>query len=268
MAKDISRCGQMLPRGEVGTLQADLDCPGTLGSCVLDDAIPCTSSADCPPEDPPFNQCAFDSPLLQDGSTLLLNGHSITSHAPNPIQRWGVLTGSVTIQGPGEISAPGGVAIVFGGDHLRISDVTVRDSRAGITANFGGLIRATNLTVIDNEAIGISNSRRVSGTNIVTSNNGFNTGFPPGTPGVGVGIGAVRVIVDGLTAENNGEAGVFAKSVKLENSVLSGNDGYAQAIDVAAMRRPRLRNTTCGKSGQVTQGSLQLVGSWGVCSGD
>lgn len=73
--------------------------------------------------------------------------------------------------------------------------------------------------------------------------------------------------IEGLTADNNGGGGVFGKSVKLENSSLSGNDGFGQGLDVLAARRPRLRGTSCGKSGQIAQ-SVQLVGTWGVCAGD
>jgi hypothetical protein len=88
-----------------------------------------------------------------------------------------------------------------------------------------------------------------------------------GYPGLGVGILALRVRIDGLTAENNSGGGVLAKTTNLRNSTLTGNDGFAQGYDGLSGRRPRLVATTCGRSGRV-EAPLTLVGSWGVCAGD
>jgi len=61
-------------------------------------------------------------------------------------------------------------------------------------------------------------------------------------------------------------------AVTFKTATVSGNDGYAQGIDVASFRFPHLTATTCGKSGRVasdyTNGPPALIGTRGVCSAD
>lgn len=198
---------------------------------------------------------------------LQLNGHTITGSNPNTLQRWGVIAESATIEGPGEITAPGGIALVYVGRKLSIRDVTLRDSLVDLSAAFTGKIDATNLTVTGNSLGGIQNTRLLTGSNLVVSGNGLDpeisdSGFD------GAGITATRVRVDGLVAEGNGGAGVGARAVSLLNSSLSGNDGAGQGIDILSSGKPRLVETYCVASGHVIPTPFELVGTWGVCSGD
>jgi hypothetical protein len=84
------------------------------------------------------------------------------------------------------------------------------------------------------------------------------------------GVDGGKVSITGLTATGNGTAGqaygagVFAGSIRLVNSNVTGNLYEGEPIDIVAGRRPRLINTTGGRS-------LDLFAepqSWGVCAGD
>lgn len=264
-AKDITRCGQSLAKHEVGVLQNDLDCPSTPGSCRNDDAIACTTDADCPVTPNALDsQCLFDGLRLEKSAHLQLNGHTLTSSDPS---RPAISTNGMTIDGPGTIVAPGGVAILLGGSgKLVLRNLVVRDSHYGIYVNSKGSIDATNVSVLDNGGMGLGDARKLTGSNITVSGNGFDTGLPPGSI-YGFGVGAKTVRVDGLTAQNNVGPGVFADSLRLENSTISGNNGFQAGVDIAIERKPRLEATTCGVSGRLSK-TDELIGTWGVCGGD
>ena len=84
------------------------------------------------------------------------------------------------------------------------------------------------------------------------------------------GVDGGKVNITGLTATGNGfadqayGAGVFAGPIRLVNPNVTGNLYEGEPIDIVTGRRPRLINTTCGRS-------LDLLAepqSWGVCAGD
>jgi hypothetical protein len=267
-AMDILRCGQSVPAGQISVLQVDLNCPSLPGSCTMDQSISCMSQADCPPTSPLPNLCSTAELAIGRNATLMMNGHTVSG------QRWGLITDSATITGPGDVTAPGTTAIVFPGKRLRLSNLVIHDSGAGIEASFGGQIQATDLVVRDNDLGGIDNSRAVTGTNITVSNNGKTGGSPP--YGFGAeGINAVRVVVDGLTADSNGGAGVLARNVRLKNAALSGNNGFGQGYDVLSWNRPVLKTSSCVQSGHLFSGPTPPVGappllveSWHLCPGE
>lgn len=248
-AIDITTCGQTVPAAQVGVLQAPLVCDTSEAPAVT----------------------------LEHRATLSMNGHSIT------VSGWpaAYCTGrACTVDGgdgaPGAITGLGTAGFGISGSldnrrikvrNVRIEDVVyacifndvavliAEDVEVENCGEYGIRFRKAKLTnvAVSGSDYGIMTSKGVTGVGIDTSNNVF-WGVSGG------GFSSVRA--RGLTAMNNGTMGVFARRVSLRDSMLSGN-GFA---DVAAIRRPRLRDTICGVSGssQHFPGSL----NWGVCSLD
>jgi hypothetical protein len=280
-AFDITRCGQGVGDGQVGTLQADLDCPGFPGTCSTDPNVTCSSAADCPSGPPPAG-CAIAQPTLGKKSTLMLNGHTITSHDPNTLQLWGVLANGPidTITGPGTITVPGGTAVLFSGKKLMLTDVEIRDSRLGIVADHGGKVFTENVTLHDIASHGIENANGVRASNLTVSRCGTDT------PSVSLGpvldaiqrdaIDALKLKAVGLVATDNGGPAFSGKSAKIVNGTLSGNDASGAGFDILTFKKPHLSGTSCQRSGHLAFGppppagapELLVIGSWSVCPGD
>jgi len=269
---DVSSCATVVPAGDTGVLQADLDCTGT----------------------------GFDDPAVQLGSGAILemNGHRINHpEVPGDLYGFGVRcpSGKCTVHGPGEIT---GDVVGIEGPKLVVSDILIHDTVLGIAAvrvtvdpdgsvvgvKYGNLL-ATNVTLIANgsgilarnvrasavvvsqsEQLGIQ-AKKVRGTAITANDNGW------------VGIAIEQCNVDGLTATGNGAfAEVFGGGVevyrgtaRLRNATLTGNrvfvDGASVDGDIVAVRTPRLENVVCDHSVRIVQLG-QSAGSLGVCSGD
>jgi hypothetical protein len=229
MSMDITTCGQYVPGGTTGVLQADLDCPTDSGLAAV---------------------------LMGGGAKLLLNGHTITGGTGGTV---GV--GRYAVLGPGEIvgsanscgiststySGPGG-ATHYGPGTLRVRDVIVRDGACGIAGAAGML---DNVTVTGHTFFGIYLGR-LRAKNVTVANNG------------GEGFSGVSIRLNEVTAHNN-LYGIFASSaqyfrrvlVSARNSTITGNT----TSDIYSETLPRLVYTTCGTSDGP-------VGSWGVCAGD
>ena len=185
-AVDITECGQLVPPGETGVLQADLDCEASPGPsrCLSDLEIICTSASDCP-----LGACRPASGVnlgdfpLGNRAQLELNGHSIRG------AHFGIVcyVRGCTILGPGEVSGTADGIRAFRG-RLTVENVVVSESANGIRSgrakvqltdvllrdntHFGANVwklRATNLSAIGNR-IGID-ARTIEGTNITVENN-------------------------------------------------------------------------------------------------
>jgi hypothetical protein len=65
-----------------------------------------------------------------------------------------------------------------------------------------------------------------------------------------------------------GHAGVAVGHGRLVDSVVTGNNGYAQGIDILTVKRPRLIATTCGKSVMALSNPGRPGAPWGVCAND
>ena len=256
-ALDVTICGEPVPDGETGVLQADLDCSGDPAEAAV---------------------------TLGNGSTLDMNGHAIVA------RRVGVSCGSnfgfasCTVRGHGV--APSGVGDVSGGDsgivgasrRVIVSDVNVHDvAVGGIGANqnliltnvnvlrtgWSGIVSkkltATNVVSNDNAQFGID-AERVRGTNITTTGNGYS------------GVTGRHCLVTGLVANNNGVSnihvgaggGVQATRVTLLNSTLTGNVVDGVLVDIDTYHHPHLASTTCDHSRQRKDPGR----SWGVCQLD
>ena len=273
-AIDITRCGQTVGRSEIGELTVDLDCPGYPGTCSADPAMSCMADNECPTTPTAFG-CNTGSPFVVDGGTLRLNGHTVSSHNPNLLQRWAVrVARRGTIEGPGTITAPDGTAVAFTGKRLTISNVEIRDSGVGIDAAFGGKIRATNLTAHDLLGSALSNADVLKGEDITVTRCGLDGSQLPQNPDIQAifrsALIATRTSVEGLVANDNGGAGVLAARVRIDGGTLAGNAAGLGDWDILTAKRPRLDDATCNRSGLVvTEGLLSIVPApWAACTAD
>lgn len=248
LAVDITTCDvQLRQNKEVGELRNDLVCPEASVA------------------------------LVARGTTLNLNGYSITSTGAYA----GVtVMSSGTIRGPGTISAAT-YAIYAGGPRLRISDVEIRDSGGAITGDAyaepdRGKVEASNLTIHDLAYGAIRAFRTVVGENVSIVRTGTAGGPPSLDAALGhAGIRASKVKIDGLVATDNAGFAVVARSTSIRNGILARNDVYVDGYDILTFRPPRVRDTTCSRSGRLDRDplpsgatSIAILEPWFVCSDD
>jgi len=253
-ALDVTECNTLVPDGEFAVLQADLNCVG-----------------------------AFVAVGLGEGSTLDLNGHSITGtfypDPPRAVECRGIRCTILSSNGVGRIGGGDFIAVAIGRftssvAKLRISNVELHDARGGIYgSNVVGERRKTqalaehveshrhaeigiwvakliarDVDTSDNGTVGIATDK-LKGRNLTASDNGA------------AGLYGTRVAVRGLVANGNGDGGIRAVQAAVRDATLTGNLPY----DLTTMRRPRVRNTTCGTS-QVLGGVAGQT--WDICSED
>lgn len=259
---DITQCGQRVPAGETGVLQADLDCPPVLQFCRNDPAVTCSTDVDCPISQTNPGICIGAAVILEPAARLQLNAHDMKGGASATVY----CLANCGVTGPGQLEQPGSAVIVHGKRNLVISDVETVGGFAGIFVE--GRLRATNVTATNPESYGLYAFRvraenvtvqgsglwgilawkSVAGRDITVNNSAYH------------GVGAARVRVTNLTATGNGAAGVASFSAGLKDSTLTGN-GEA---DILTKYRPRLTNTTCGQSSQTGA----PASNWSVCQND
>ena len=248
IAVDVTSCGQYLRPGDVGTLQADIDCSGAPEQCSQANVDSCGG-------DPSCTDAGCAGIMLGNQATVVLNGHTLTSGAVYCVGRCTVVgPGTINgipanpggILGRGAIRVSGGVAIngaEFGINSsfgkVTASDVTISNSTTdGISARF---VRALNVQSSNNGRFGIISHTRISAQDVATNNN------------VG-GILSLRGLrATDVVATGNTEFGVDVAQggVVLRDSTLTGN-----GKDIVTQRTPRLIDTLCGTSNR------------GVCSQD
>ncbi len=251
-ALDITSCGQVVPDGETGILQADLVCPPA------------------PPGPPYF------AVQLNRGATLEMNGHSITG------QQLGVFCfGDCTVRGPGEITGASSNAIGAPiGIRVDVSDLDIHDNHgimdvagskltlANITASHNAYgiraasLKATNVTINDNAGDALLVQKRLIATDVTVTNTGEGGISTLGS------IRATRLVVSGAAG-----VGLFSRGrAKLMDSSVTGS-GFL-ALDLVTGRKPRLLGTsTCGHSAGLVKdpanpGMLLIGPTWGVCASD
>jgi len=255
-ALDIAACGQSVPDGETGVLQADLDCSADPAEAAV---------------------------TLGNASTLDMNGHAIVAHD------LGVSCGSdfhfvgCTVRGHGV--APSGIGDLSGGGiagasrRVTVSDVTIHDvASGGIVVNQS--LAATNVTVLRAGWTGIAANKKLTATNVVASDNASFGIDSPRVRGTNVtangntfsGVSCRRCVLTGLVANGNGfnpfavgaGAGVQGVRATLLNSTITGNAVDGVPVDIDTFGRPHLVGTTCDHSRQRKDTSR----SWGVCQLD
>src|SRR5262249_27176359 len=108
------------------------------------------------------------------------------------------------------------------------------------------------ISLHDTVNAGIFGSKRVRPEDVVGKNNGV-------LAGAFKKITAIRV-----KATGNGAGLGSAGSLTIVDSSITGST----SVDIESVRRPRLRNTVCGKSAQLLLPQNTLGPPWGVCAND
>jgi len=241
---DIASCATTVPALGTGRLVADLDCTGSTGIQLNDDA------------------------------QLDMNGHDIAGGT------WAIYClGDCTVVGPGHIRGTTAYAlwgfrgratitnVHFEANPLHIDLPLHRVLLTDVSARNGGqsgpsfAIRtgklfARNVVVAGNLGAGIIASGAIRGHDVITSSNGD------------VGISSLASIsLRRLTSTGNAGIGLYAgRRTRLRDSVVTGNMMVPFGADIISVGRPRLDDTKCGTSLSVD--GPQLGPTWGVCSDD
>jgi hypothetical protein len=256
-AVSITACGQVVPAGDTGVLQNDLDCSSEPPSWHI---------------------------VLEKHAVLELAGHAIVASAGSDAIR--CLGNRCTVHGPGDVSG-GSIAISADrnvvAEHVTIHDVgygigggpkgklqltDVHIARAGIHGVAGNTIVATDVSAVDCGSDGIHALGTLRATGITATGNG------------GAGVDTAKPYkIDGLVATGNGQvpnrggAGLYAvHKGRLSNAVLTGNS-YSRPqtgaflVDIFVRHAPKVANVTCDHSlAWITTG--EVGAPLGICTQD
>jgi hypothetical protein len=184
-------------------------------------------------------------------ATLELNGHVLSSDSV----AFGAVKcmGWCTVNGPGGITGSG-YGVVFD-KRLHITGVDVHHNLIGILPNgSGSRTIARDVILRSNIGEGYFGSESVfRGVNVSVHDNGD----------FGLGDKVIRLVDSDVT--NNAAPGIAGERVAVRGSTITGNDGLGAGVDLLAFRRPRVVDSTCGKSQQTGQPPGT---TWGVCTND
>jgi hypothetical protein len=293
-ATEVSQCGQVVTERDTGTLSGDLTCDRTIpgfcfacpfNHCGVDLTQPCAEDPDCA-----SGRCIHAAIRLGNQASLDLAGFAVQGALGDEPEIGVLCERRCTVRGPGEVAHFVDYGIRVGGvgagpkvtaGIARIEQVEVHDTSNGtgiegfrltledVTSNSNGLgisarsIRALNVTASHNDPyMGISVGR-LSGTNVTTNENAYDGLFFSVIPG--------NLRLTNFTSMGNAGFGVRAWGLVLTDSSVAGNGGFGTGVDVATVKRPRLVNSSCGESGQLSPSNPfggSLSGPWGVCAGD
>lgn len=178
--------------------------------------------------------------LLEEGAKLQLNGHTISDSEVG-----------VDVRGRRfDVSGPG---VIARNDY-------------GVSQGNGRRKTCTldNIDFHDNEYTAVATlTAKVIATNLTVTGNGAENGY---------GLAVEMLIGTNLTVTDNPGIGVaFRRSSRLINSTVIGNNSTRWGVDILTSRRPRLIDTTCGKSAgkKPRPPVFSVVGvPWGVCLND
>jgi hypothetical protein len=144
----------------------------------------------------------------------------------------------------------------------------------GVAADFAeGKIVARQVIATNNGSSGFA-ARRVIARDVTATNNGAagiqgESVVAKGTTANGNffdGVFASRVVKGrDLTATGNLGYGVTSVRIALRDSTITGNDGFPGAMDLASLKRPRVKDSDCGRSVMFLSAG---GGPWGVCTLD
>lgn len=268
-ALDVTACGQTVPRGEIGVLQADLVCPGGLESLGVS---------------------------LEPNAELDLNGHTLSGGGAG-VACFGPAR-SCTIRGPGVISnaTASGIAANSGVNRIIVENVTISDNQySAVFVPGGRAIRLTNVVIARNN-LGFDGSpelranlgaiqwvRRLDLENVTATDNvglAFATkniyGENVTLTGNYSGFRAMNVKLTNLTITDSIGIGMRSTRgrVRLVNSTLANNDGAGAGVDMLTARKPSLLDTSCDRSQFCRTSDTSPMGcdpefaTWQVCSND
>jgi hypothetical protein len=272
-ALDITACGQVVPAGDVGVLQADLDCGGSWASCFGDAALACAQNPAC-------TDTGCGGFLLRDQATLQMNGHTVANGVvvcPYKISRTcsvvgpGSVVGGYGVAAFGNLNVSGGLDVHDGivGINVHKGKVSLQDVTVSAVSNYAaiqiyGKLQVTNVTS-NGSGVGVFVDGTLLGTGLTTNDND--------DEGVEV---TKRMDVTGLTATGNGvgepdgNGGILSfGTVKLTDSQVTGNFFHGtQPRDLYTRHKPRLFNSTCEHSAKWLPHFGTTFINWEVCSQD
>jgi hypothetical protein len=280
-AVDVTVCGQIVPAGQTGVLVADLDCsamPAGANAIVLERKASLDLQGHTligPAWDNGAQgaavRCLFGEPRCVETPT------GLRCKGPNGACR--VFSSTTT---PGTITGPG--AAIGSQAHLAIENLILTAAAVGAFTEFDGKLVARDVSVTGAGGYGLSSGKGITLTNVTSSGNrigvfgytgkslvrGTNVIANGNTLGGIVSNGSVKL--RGVTATGNGSGdpipggGVSAPRVTLIDATVTGNIQGGEPMDIAATRRPQLRNVVCGHSA-VFPGD-PATPTLGVCTDD
>lgn len=223
----ITTCGQVVPNKTLAYLTGDLDCTGFTGG---------------PPDAAEF--LVGGAVYLGRKSRLDLRGFTITGGEHGVLCDARIChNGKQCTKGPCEVFNGTLISSAFNangilGERPVVHDLTISGFYFGVVSL--SELQLTHATVSHSGGAGVV-GKKLTLVDATVTNNAF--------------IG-----VDGWTDHGHG--------VRLDDSTVTGNGTSPlcianQCADVAGMREPRLRNSSCTTSVDLVHG-----GTWGVCSGD
>lgn len=261
-ALDVTGCPFVVPPGEVGVVQNDIDCAeGAPDEGFLDGRY---------------------GIMLERGARLDLNGHTVTLLSAPPLEAPIACRSVCEVHGPGtvETSTGEGVGIsVRGNRRAKIRDLEVLGFSSGIVAS--GRAEVTNVLVdaaisgiagrvldlhgVDVTLPGAPFDLPQSGCIEATQSNSRVTGEDVTLSGCWYGVyGTRRVKLSGLTVTGS-NVGVFSVGVvDLTSSSVTGSE----SADLYTARPPRLTSSACDTSLQYLPKLDAPGGTWGVCQND
>jgi hypothetical protein len=263
---DITTWGTVVPAGQTGVLQNDLD--GTVlpgGFCAPGTGQPgqCMSNADCPVGT--ICYASKHAVTLGLGARLDLNGHSIFNNNGDGTHGAGfaidcgargkAVGGSTAVRcevvGPGMIRGVQVALHYTGRQIVKLSNLTLHNDFFGLLGGFHGfhghlIVDGVTFDHVYQPTVDI---KTLEGQHVTYVNNS-------------APLRARFITLDDVNCTGNLGAAVSGIRVTLSNSTLSGN----AAPDIVSHTMPVLTNTTCERSAH-DRPLFPIVG-WGVCAND
>jgi hypothetical protein len=280
--------------------QARAQTPVTACNAHIDDGV-LTGDLDC-------STTPGVSITISGDGKLDLAGFTLTGGPSSAI----VCEGNCTIEGNGgTVRGAGANGIAADGGRISVANVTLEDNGyAGVLAapsTWTGTVSVSNSTVRNNAwgviarrislrdsmvtgqaAAGLGAHQRVDIVNSEVSFNGrsalqatdrckvevVNSSIEGnGTSGTGNGIAGKVASVAGSTIINNWGGGLWAQSLRIEQSTVTGNDvgPGCDPITCADLTAAKLRfraGVTCDTSAVIEKSGAYTGGTWGVCAAD
>ncbi len=269
-AFDVTGCNQTVPAGEIGVLQADLDCPATEVGVKL-----------------------------ERNARLLLNGHGIRGGLEGITARG---PGAFRVLGPGEVSGAqngcidgfldpedegrkvslsvwdvtvaGCPLVGISASRLDLRNVTVVetgvvDTVANTWSGMGvsaGSVRIRD-SLVERNALGLRSTRNLKMLRVTVRDNRGGVATSEGS------VTAIGSVVTGNWTDGIAAGGAFhPAAIYLRDSIVDGNALGGDYRDLVSARAVRLRNSICGTSGKIvydsTADTTVIRGTWGICTDD
>ena len=253
LAIDITTTGQTVPRGQTGTLQADLSCTPSAIGVFLDDGATLEMNGHV------LDGCYVSQAGLS-GVRIRVRGSGLIRHAGIQIRSGTLIVRDVDIQDAPYWGILGSPDAQDGYSTLRLRNVTVTGSgRDGIR---GTKVMARDVTSSGNGlgalGDGIVGAAGVKGRDLVVSNNSGE--------GISAWAGNVRLRDSQVTDNALGGVlglGISRGALKVIRSTVTGNDLQPGYADLVSQQPPKVRDSTCGSSLDA-----QEMVPWGVCAND